>query len=157
MASEPTFSCSCNFDDDGGICTQCKRSFKDLSHFIRHVTHSKACKAAYDPRTIEDFKKTSRKISKKKWYHYQAHGSHSTDFKEERKKRRENDKKVYYMPNNIKHSLCGRAFERVFQSIFNKCLDDAKLMIEKQCPEQKLDEEAFDDAMDWTMDIWGKE
>ena len=73
MATEVTtvtYSCSCNFDDDGGTCAYCKRGFDNLSHFIRHVTHSKACKAHYDPRTIESFKKTSRQISKKKWYHY---------------------------------------------------------------------------------------
>ena len=154
MASEVTYACSCNFDDDGGTCAHCKRSFDNLSHFIRHVTHSKACKANYDPRAIESFKKTSRKITKQKWYHHRAHGSHSKSFNEERKQRREKDKKIYYLPNNIKHSECGRAFESLFKAVFDNCLEEAKLMIEKQCNEQKsLMEEAFDEAMDTTFGL----
>ena len=157
MATEVTtvtYSCSCNFDDDGGTCAYCKRGFDNLSHFIRHVTHSKACKAHYDPRTIESFKKTSRQISKKKWYHYQAHGSHSKSFNDERKQHREKHKKIYYVPNNIKHSESGRAFEVLFKAVYDKCLEEAKLIIEKQCNEQKsLLEEAFDEAMDTTFGL----
>ena len=138
-------SCRCDFEDDGGRCSHCQRSFDNIHQFVRHVTHSKECKENYEPGLIDDFKKIARQATKRKWYHNQAHGSNSKAFKEERQKNR----KIYYVPNNVKFSDCGHAFKRLFKPIYEKCLDEAKLMIEKQAIEQDfLVKRALEEALD---------
>ena len=140
-------SCRCDLEDDGGKCAHCHRSFEDIHQFVRHVTHSKECKANYEPGLIEDYKKIARQATKRKWYHWQAHGPgiNGQLFKEERKKNR----KVYYVPNNVKFSDSGHAFNRLFKPIYQRCLDEAKLRIEEQAIEQDfLTKQALEEALD---------
>ena len=88
-------------------------------------------------------------LTKKKWYHARAHGKYSEEFKEERKQRQKNSKKIYYVPNNIKFSPSGRAFEKLFKPIYTKYLDEAESMIETLSHGQKaLTNKAIDEALD---------
>ena len=138
-------SCRCDLEDEGGRCSHCQRSFENIHQFVRHVTHSKECKANYEPGLIDDFKVIARQATKRKWYHDQAHGPNSKAFKEGREKNR----KIYYVPNNVKYSDCGNAFNRLFKPIYQKCLDEAKLMIEKQALDQDfLTKRALEEALD---------
>ena len=143
-------TCKCEEEEDlGGYCEHCSRCFDNLSHFIRHVTHSKACKASYDPKLIEDYKRISRLRSRRKWYHEAAHGIRAQHYKEEREERRKRNKKVYYVPNRIKHSKCGRDFETVFKITYKKFEDDAKTQLKNQADEMRsLEDKAVDDALD---------
>ena len=141
-------SCSCKLEDDGGRCSHCDRSFENIHQFVRHVTHSKECKANYEPSLIQDFKTIARQATKRKWYHDQAHGPNGDRFKAMRKKNR----KTVHVPNSVKWSASGLAFTRLFKPIYQKCLDEAKLMIEKQANDQNfLTEKAFDEALDKTF------
>ena len=147
MSSEKT--CKCNFDDDGGRCVVCDKSFENLSSFVMHVTHSKNCKANYDPKLISEYKEISRQISRRKWYCNAAHGIRRKWFKEERKKHYQENKKNYYVPYDVKCSHSGRAFEKVFKKIYENLLDNAKAMIETESLEK---ENLMDDALDQAMD-----
>ena len=151
---DSTSTCKCKEEEDfGGYCDHCSRCFDNLSHFVRHVTHSKACKASYDPKVIEDYKRVSRLRSRRKWYHEAAHGMRAQHYKEEREERRKKNKKVYYIPNTIKHSQCGREFERVFKIIYKTFEDDARTQLQKQADEmQSLKDKAVDDALDLAFD-----
>ena len=147
--SEDSNSCDCNFEDDGGICEVCDKSCENLSQFIRHVTHSKVCKANYDPELIESFKRKARKLTKQKWYHNQAHGANSKPFKEKRNKYRKENPKVYYIHNKVKETDSGKAFGRIVGMTYRKYKDEAKAMVEQQALEQDfLVEDAFDEAME---------
>ena len=151
--SKETKSCDCNFEDDGGICAVCDKSFDNLSQFIRHVTHDKMCKANYDPELIEHFKKKSRKLTKQKWYHNQAHGPKSKSFKEKRAKYRKENPKMYYIPKRIKETECAQAFGTIFGQFYNKYEDEARMIVEKQSIEQEyLVQEAFEEALDKTFE-----
>ena len=147
-------TCKCEEEEDlGGYCDHCSRSFDNLSHFIRHVTHSKACKASYDPKVIEDYKRISRLRSRRKWYHEAAHGIRAQHYKEEREERRKKNKKVYYIPSSIKHSSSGLAFERAFKVIYQKFEEDARIQLQKQADAMySLQEKAVDDALDIAFD-----
>ena len=146
-------SCKCNFEDDGGLCDYCDKSFDNLSSFIRHVSHSKICKANYNPELINEYKEISRQISKRKWYCNSAHGVNRKAFKEERKQRYKDNKKKYYVPYNVKCSESGKAFENVFKKIYQEFLDDAKAMIDKESLQKdNLKKKALDQAMDETFE-----
>ena len=149
-ASKKAKSCNCNFEDDvGADCEYCGKWCSNISHYVMHVSQSKACLENHDPEVFKEYKRRSRMLTKKKWYHARAHGKYSEEFKEERKQRQKNSKKIYYVPNNIKFSPSGRAFEKLFKPIYTKYLDEAESMIETLSHGQKaLTNKAIDEALD---------
>ena len=114
-----------------------------------HVSQSKACLENHDPEVFKEYKRRSRSLTKKKWYHARAHGKYSEEFKQERKQRQKNSKKIYYVPNDIKFSPSGRAFEKLFKPVYTKYLDEAESMIETLSHGQKaITNKAIDEALD---------
>lgn len=114
-----------------------------------HVSQSKACLENHDPEVFKQYKKISRNISRRKWYCGQAHGPNRKAFKEERDERRKNSKKIYYVPNNIKLTPSGRAFEKLFKPIYTQYLDEAEAMIETLSRGQdEINKKAVDEALD---------
>ena len=147
--------CKFEEEDGGGSCEHCHRSFNNVSQFVMHISRSKACKDNFDPELLEDYKKISRKISKRKWYCNMAHNPNNAKiFKEERKERMKNkEKKPYYVPNEIKNSVSGRALEKVFRTVYDKFMNEAKLKIEQQShSKDSLNKEAIDQALDSSFD-----
>ena len=49
-------------------CHNCWKACRDIGEFIRHVGHTKSCKAAYDQTAFEKLKKQSNLKSRRKWY-----------------------------------------------------------------------------------------
>ena len=146
--------CGCTFEevDQGGVCGYCERSFERISSFVMHVAKNKLCKEFYGEE-FEHWKATSRRLTKQQWYCRSAHGSHGKQFKEARKKQRQASNKTYYVPNKIRYSECGRAFEAKFIKIYQELLDDAKAKISDQCPNQRhLRQAAMDQALENTFE-----
>ena len=55
-------------ENNGGSCTHCHKSFDNLGSFLRHVSHSKLCKASYDADYLKELKMKSKRNSRKKFY-----------------------------------------------------------------------------------------
>lgn len=151
--NETKKSCNCTFKevDQGGQCDYCERSFERISSFVMHVAKNKLCKEFYGEE-FEHWKATSRRITKQQWYCRSAHGSHGKEFKEARKKQRQASNKTYHVPNQIRYSECGKAFEAKFIKIYKEYLDEAKAKISDQCIKQRyLRQDAMDQALDNTF------
>ena len=83
-----------------------------------------------------------------------AHGTNSESFKRERQERQNNCKKIYYIPNEIKHSDSGLAFEGLFKPIYTRYLDEAESMIETLSHEKdSFIKQATEEALDYVFDI----
>ena len=141
-------------EDNGGICSHCDMGFDNFSQFIRHVTHSKACKDGYDekyPGLIQKYRRTARLKSRRKAYHTLVNGPKGEAYREHRENRRKNNIKVYHIPARVKKSDCGRAFEQIFKdTVFQESIEEAKVKIEQQAKDHDTCNEALDFAfMDW--------
>ena len=131
----------------------CLRDFEEDSTFLRHVTHSKGCLLAHDEEFINSLRKDCKRRSRLKSYHRQANGPNKDEYKEERKKRRLENPKKYYVPNKIKHTVTGIRFGEVFQSVFEKQVTSAKTKLEVLSESQKiLSELAAEKAMDYVFE-----
>ena len=140
-------------EDNGGICSHCQKSFDSFSQFIRHVTHSKACKDGYNkdsPGLLEKYKRTARLKSRRKAYHTMVNGPNGEAYREHREDRRKRNNKVYHISARVKLSECGRAFEQTFKLAYQKAVGKAKIAIEQQVKDQDTRDEALDFAfMEW--------
>ena len=127
----------------GGTCSHCLKKFDNLSQFLRHVSHSKACLKAHDPEVIDRLKKESRRRSKRQW---------AVNNPQPNKKPRT----TTYIPVAERYNKEGSAFSTFFRQIY----DNVMKKVEKRCGEisdnTKLDEglanEYFDEAMEHAIE-----
>lgn len=145
-------SCNCNFaEEDRSQCDFCNKLFETFSSFVRHLSHNQDCKGFYGE-TFEEYKRISRQITKQKWYCWNAHGSNAKQFKEERKKQRQANKKVNYVSIRTKRSECGRAFEWKLKGVYQKYLEKAREKIDEQSLTKKtIRQDASVQALDNTF------
>ena len=135
--------------DGDGKCKHCLRDFESTSSFLRHVTHSKPCLLAHEPNFIDHLRRDCKRASRLKSYHLYANGPNKEKYKEDRKKRRQERKEAYYVQNKIKHTDAGLKFEQVFQTVFERLVDDAKIKLEILSEKQYLlSMTAEEDALD---------
>ena len=102
-------------------CKSCLRPMKTTEEFLRHVSHKQLCISFYGEDFIQAVRNEQRKESKRKW----------AEANEELIKAK-TPKKSYYVPNKVKFSETGRAFGRVFRSVFNPTWEDAKEWLKKE-------------------------
>ena len=101
-------ACQFIYGEKDKTCKSCLKPLKTTEAFLRHVSHKELCLSFYGEDFIQAVRNESRKESKRKW----------AEANEELVKAK-TPKKSYYVPNKVKFSETGRAFGRVFRSVFN--------------------------------------
>ena len=130
-------------------CENCHRPFKEQSSLLRHVSHRESCKSYYGSEKLEDVKKASRLVSKRKWIK-----AHSAEVKSKRKKDKESGKeprKGYVKSDVGKDTPAGKMFVRFYENVYHEALEkivDDKL---QEAAYDAIYNSAWDSAIDLTM------
>ena len=114
-------ACQFIYGEKDKTCKSCLKPLKTTEAFLRHVSHKELCLSFYGEDFIQAVRNESRKESKRKW----------AEANEELVKAK-TPKKSYYVPNKVKFSETGRAFGRVFRSVFNPTWKNAKAWLEEE-------------------------
>ena len=120
-----------------GSCSYCRKTFDNLSTFLRHVSHSKLCLEDHDPTVIKDLRQKARLKSKRKSFHKNAKPSRKGQQKkamvedDESKKTPEKKTQQLYASIQMRHSDAGKAFKKLFEGIYDGFEDIVKSKLEK--------------------------
>ena len=104
-----------NSKGDSFPCKHCITPFNNASQLLRHLSHNKLCKSDYGEEFVEVMRRESRCNSKRKWWEANKD-----------KLKTEGKIKSYYVPNSVKLSESGRAFNTVFRQVFQGYLEQAR-------------------------------
>ena len=109
------------FGEKDKTCKSCLRPMKTTEEFLRHVSHKQLCLLFYGHDFIQAVRSEARKESKRKW------AQANEDSVKPKTPRRKS-----HVPNKVKFSETGRAFGRVFRSVFDPTWKDAKEWLQKE-------------------------
>ena len=130
-------------------CENCHRPFKAQSSLLRHISHRETCKAQYGQERLEDFKKASRLISKRKW-----RKSHSAESKSKYKRDKESGSgkkaKQCYVTVNRKRTLQGKSLTLLYNIIYFEAEEEIVEKLQQPAYDAVFDF-AYDTAIDRTM------
>ena len=149
-----------------GSCSYCKKSFDNLSGFLRHVSHSKVCLEDHDPELIEELRQKSRQKSKRKWFHrnpkapqkeetYRFHRGIKIKIKTNPKHPDNPKKSKTYASIEMRSSEAGKVFYKFFRDIYDGFDDVVKSKLEHLVQsDSQIKTWVFDEVMD---DFFNKE
>lgn len=139
-------------EDIGGFCKHCSKNCDSLHTFLRHVSHSKSCKAAYDQEFLDKMKKKAKVMSKRKFYKNLSKSEKKQRYEQEKDRRCANAKKRY-VPKWKFTTIEGRAFENEFKLMFDMASKETETKLHEMSKKvEYLDVISFDKAMDYIFD-----
>ena len=143
-------------EDEGGLCSYCKKYFETDSKFLCHVTKSRLCQTAHEPELIATIKRKCRLKSKRKWFK----GAYNSHIREERKEQRKKNIQTFGKanPNYVKkverETFAGTTFWELFNDTWKACYQEARkvlvnIALNHELPKEismEINEEALDEA-----------
>ena len=130
-------------------CENCHQPFKAQSSLLRHISHKERCKAHYGEERLDDVKKASRLISKRKWFK-----THSAEEKSKYRKNKElgkEPKKRYVKSDVGKSTPEGKSFTVFYENVYYEAIGK---IVEDKLQDAAYDaiyNSAWDSAIDLTM------
>ena len=123
-------------------CENCHQPFKAQSSLLRHISHKERCKAHYGEERLDDVKKASRLVSKRKWFK-----THSAEEKSKCRKNKElgkEPKKRYIKSDVGKSTPEGKLFTVFYENVYYEAI--GKIV------EDKLQDAAYDAIYNFAWD-----
>ena len=123
-------------------CENCHRPFKAESSLLRHISHRETCKDYYGKERLDDVKKASNLISKRKWKK-----AHSSELKSKYKKDEKLAKKTTkrYVKSDVgKSTPAGKSFTVFYENVYYEAIGKIE--------EDKLQGAAYDAVYNFAWD-----
>ena len=113
-------------EDIAGACINCDKDFDNTSKFLMHISHSKLCYEAHDPKIIDNIRREARLRSKRKWFAQ----NWESRIKGERKAAYQAGKKPKYVPASTKKSKYGMVYSSLVKNIYGLQMKEVKQRLE---------------------------